>query len=288
MASKDIKLWENNIPDSDLFSTEGDINNEGLPSITPYILEGEKLRPTIIVCPGGAFQLRAGNEGVPIALWLNQIGINAIIVNYRVAPFSPVTSIKDAVRAVKYIRYHARELNIDPERIGMIGFSAGGYITSFLGTHLDNEMIKPEGRYTQIMSALLGEPDLNDPIDQTSAKLNAIILCYAETAPFSSEKLPPTSWIPEDITIDEFIDFYTNHKHVSVVTPPTFLWITSKDDWNFQPQNLLFAQALYEHDLSFDMHVFTKGNHGMGLANDEPTVAAWTKLCENWLQTFFV
>ncbi len=134
------------------------------------------------------------------------------------------------------------------------------------------------------MSMLLGEPDFNDPIDQMSAKLNAIILCYAETAPFSKEKLPPDSFLTKDITMDELIDFTSNHRHVTENTPPSFLWVTATDHWNFQHQNLLFAQALNELNLPFDMHIFFKGAHGLGLGEAEPSVAIWPKLCENWLQ----
>lgn len=84
--------------------------------------------------------------------------------------------------------------------------------------------------------------------------------------------------------MDEFIDFTSNHKHVTAKTPPTFLWITATDHWNFQRQNLLFAQALNKLNLPFDLHIFSKGPHGLGLGKDEPTVAIWPKLCENWLQ----
>jgi len=285
MGSNDLKLWKKNAPDEDLFSTTGDLYNDGFPTLTPYLLKGEKNRPAILVCPGGAFRLRASNEGKPIAEWLNQIGINAFVLNYRVAPFTPFTSTKDAVRAVRYIRYHALEFNIDPERIGMIGFSAGGYLTSFVGTRFDNGIIEPDSRDAQMMSMLLGEPNLNDPIDQTSSKLNAMILCYAETAPFSKDKLPSDSLLTEDITMDEMIDFTSNHKYISVKTPPTFLWITATDHWNFQRQNLLFAQALNELNLPFDLHVFSKGPHGLGLGEEEPTVAIWPKLCENWIKS---
>jgi acetyl esterase/lipase len=288
MGLNDIKLWEKNLPDAGLVSATVDLNNEGLPTLTPYLLKEEQLHPAIIVCPGGAFQYRASHEGEPIAKWLNQIGITAFVLNYRVAPYTPFTSIKDAVRAVRYVRYHALELNIDPERIGMIGFSAGGYLTAFIGTHFDNGMIEPESRKAQMMSILLGElahaRHCNDPIDQTSSKLNALILGYAETSPFSKEKLPPDSLLPKDITMDEFIDFTSNHKHVTAKTPPAFLWVTATDDFNFQRQNLLFAQALSEQNLSFEFHIFSTGHHGLGLGKDEPAVAIWPELCENWLQ----
>jgi acetyl esterase/lipase len=284
MQLKDIKLWEKNVPDADLVSSNGDVNNEGLPTLTPYLLKGAELRPAIIVCPGGSFQFRAPVEGKPIAQWLNKIGINAFVLNYRVAPFTPFTSSKDTVRAVRYIRYHAQKFNIDPELIGMIGFSAGGYLTAFAGTRFDNGITEPESRYAQIMTMLMGEGDVNDPIDQTSSKLNAIILCYVETSPFSREKLPPDFLLTNDITMDELIDFTSNHKYITAKTPPTFLWVTATDHWNFQRQNLLFAQALNELNLPFDLHIFSKGDHGLGLGKDEPMVAIWPKLCEKWIQ----
>ncbi len=203
-------------------------------------------------------------------------------------PGTPFTSTKDAVRAVRYLRYHALEFNIDPEKIGMLGFSAGGYLAAFIGTHFDNGIIKPESRNAQIMSMLFGEPapgrEFSDPIDQTSSKLNALILCYAETSPFSKGKLPPASLLPKDVTMDELIDFTSNHKHVTAKTSPAFLWVTANDDFNFQHQNLLFAQALGEQNLSFEFHIFSKGHHGLGLGEDEPAVAIWPILCENWLK----
>lgn len=95
--------------------------------------------------------------------------------------------------------------------------------------------------------------------------------------------MPPDSFVPKGITAEEVIDLTANHKHVSMKTPPTFLWITATDHWNFQRQNLLFAQALNALHQPFDFHIFSNGPHGMGLAEEEPTVSAWTKLCENWL-----
>lgn len=134
----------------------------------------------------------------------------------------------------------------------MIGFSAGGYLTSFVGTRYDNGITEPGSRNAQILSMLLGEPDFNDPIDQTSSKLNAIILYYGETSPFSKEKLPADSLLTKDITMDELIDFTSNHKYVTLKTPPTFLWITLTEHWNFQRQNLLFAQELNKLNVPFD------------------------------------
>lgn len=96
--------------------------------------------------------------------------------------------------------------------------------------------------------------------------------------------MPSSSLLTKDITMDELIDFTSNHKHVTSKTPPCFMWITATDHWNFQRQNLLFAQALNRLNLPFDLHIFSKGSHGLGLGEDVPTVSIWPKLCENWLQ----
>jgi len=243
MKLNDVKLWDKNVPDADSFSTVGDLNNEGLPTLTPYLLEGEEARPAIIVCPGGSFQFRADNEGEPIAKWLNKIGINAFVLNYRVAPFTPFTSTKDAVRAVRYVRYHAREFNVDPERIGMMGFSAGGYLTAFVGTRFDNGIMEPGSREAQVMSMLLGEPDFDDPIDQTSSRLNAIVLCYAETSPFAKEKLPADSLLINDITVNELVDFTSSHKHVTGENAADFSMDYSDRSLEFSAPKLAFCAS---------------------------------------------
>lgn len=284
MKLEDVRLWDGVIPDMDMVSKNGEIKEEWIPTLTPYILEGEEIRPTIIVCPGGAFQFRAGHEGEPIAKWFNQLGINAFVLNYRVEPFSPFTSVKDAVRSIKYVRYHAKKYHVDSEKIGMIGFSAGGFLTAFVGTHFDNGSVDASSREAQIMSAFLLESNSNDPIDQVSTQLNAIILCYAATAPFSKENLPPDVFPETGITVDEMMDFTSNHKYVTTKTPPTFMWVTANDDWNFQKPNILFAQALSNFDMPFDFHIFSKGSHGLGLGDTVPMVSAWPKLCENWLK----
>lgn len=97
-----------------LVSTSGDLNNKGVPTLNPYLLSGDEPRPAIIVCPGGSFQFLAEGEGKPIAEWLNRIGLNAFVLNYRVAPYTPFTSTKDAVRSIQYVRHHAHQLHVDP------------------------------------------------------------------------------------------------------------------------------------------------------------------------------
>jgi acetyl esterase/lipase len=115
-----LQLWPNE-------SLQHEGANEGCPSLTPYVLEGEGPFPAIIVCPGGGYVRRADHEGGPVARWLNQLGISVFVLNYRVAPFEHPIPLQDALRAIRIIRHRAVEWKIDSERIGILGFSADGH-----------------------------------------------------------------------------------------------------------------------------------------------------------------
>lgn len=291
MEYEDLKLWEKGPPDADLVPSKGGRDNEGLPTLSPYVLKGNKPRPAIIVCPGGDLKYRAANEGAPIAEWLNEIGITAFVLNYRLLPYPPFTPIKDAIRAVRYVRYHAQKFNIDPDQIGMIGFSGGGNFTACIGTSFENGIIEPNSRKEQLTAKFFGEQNLCDPVEQTSAKLNAIILCYPViimTKERLAGELTGVSYpIPNDISINEFIEFFSYQNHITAKTPPTFLWVTSTDNLNLCFDSLIFAQSLSKQNVPFEFHVFSKGGHGLGLGKDEPSVAVWSKLCEIWLQNLW-
>ncbi|HEX3048560.1 MAG TPA: alpha/beta hydrolase [Bacillota bacterium] len=291
MKSKDIKLWKSASSESDRAHSEVNPDNEGLPSLTPYIIKGDTPRPAMIVCPGGDMKYRAAHEGAPIAEWLNEIGITAFILNYRLLPYPPIAAVKDAVRAVRYLRYHAQEFDIDPDRIGMIGFSGGGNFSASVGTSFDNEIIEPNSRKEQLFKTFFGEPDLSDPIEQTSAKLGAMILGYPVifmTKERLAGELTGVPYpIPQDISVDELLEVASLQNHVSAKTPPTFLWVTATDNLNLCYDSLLFAQSLSQHNVPFEFHVFPKGGHGLGLAQDEPAVAVWPKLCEVWLRNLW-
>lgn len=278
LPAESIRIWENDPPGSGLFPN--DAKNLGLPTLTPYLIEDGKSRPVIIVAPGGGFQDRMPYEGRPIAEWLKSIGISAFVLNYRVAPYPPATSIRDAVRAVRYIRYHAQQLRIDPNRIGMIGFSAGGYLTVVLGTDYDNGIVEPGSRDAFIRSILVEPEDQRDPINQTSAELNAMILCYAGT---EISKNDVVGELPEGITLDDFIHAASPCHHVNAKTPPAFIWVTADDEFGICLQNLHFAQALSNHRIPYEFHIFSRGSHGRGLGTEEPALAVWTKLCAGWL-----
>jgi acetyl esterase/lipase len=282
MKENDLRLWDGTPPDTELV-TSGGPDNVGLPTLTPFILKSAEPRPTIIVCPGGGFRMRAHHEGEPVARWLNTIGITAFVLNYRVFPYTPTTAIKDAVRAIRYLRYHTQKLNIDPNIIGMIGFSAGGRMTAFLGTHFENGETNPDSEQGKIITEIFTEKD-PDQIDRTSAKLNAIILCYADVLNTREKIIKAGREAPSQAVIDALSPL----NQVSGKTPPAFLWISQSDELVSYRENLNFAENLARNNVPFEFHLFAKGRHAVGLGTDQPGVSIWPKLCEIWLHNLWM
>ena len=129
-----IDIWKDEVPGFDK-----NINQKE-PSLESYIIGGKELRPAIIVCPGGGYEFKAPHEGGPIAEWLNSIGVSAFVLDYRVAPYRHPYPLLDLQRAIRYVRYNHKEFNVDPNRIGVLGFSAGGHLAASLSVHFDYDM----------------------------------------------------------------------------------------------------------------------------------------------------
>src|SRR4030095_11091145 len=132
-ATEAIKLWPNGAPGA-LGSAADDI-----PTLTPFVPREKINGSAVIVCPGGGYQHLADHEGRPVAEWLNSIGITAFVLKYRIGPkYHHPAPLQDAARAVRLVRARASEWKIDPKRIGVLGFSAGGHVASTIGTHFDS------------------------------------------------------------------------------------------------------------------------------------------------------
>lgn len=254
-------------------------------TLTPYLLDGVP-RPAFVVCPGGNMLERAAHEGAPIAAWLNRIGFHAFVLNYRLLPHPPTAALADGARAVRYLRHHAGPLRVDPERIGMIGFSGGGFLTAFVGTRFENT--EGESPEDQAVGHALFPRDPADPIDRESAQVNVMVLAYA-TVRLTPERMDGALTgvaipIPEHMSRERAAQYFSSDAHVSARTPPTFLWVTATDNLGLCPDTLAFAQALRRRGVPFELHVFSRGGHGLGLAADEPAAATWTDLCQRWLR----
>lgn len=223
----------------------------------------------IVVCPGGGYGGQAmDHEGYQIAAWLNGEGISAFILEYRVAPYRHPIPLGDAQRALRLVRSRAAEWNVDPKRLGILGFSAGGHLVSTVGTHFD-----------------MGKPEAADPIDRESARPDFMVLCY----PVITFK-PPYAHMGSrknllgDNPDPALVENLSNETQVTADTPPAFLFHTSGDSGVPPENSVMFYSALHKAGVPAEMHIFEKGEHGVGLAPDDPALSVWPKLCIEWIR----
>lgn len=256
-----IKLWEGNVPGLDISISDF------VPSITPYLLDNDKPRGAVIVFPGGGYGVKAPHEGEPVALWLNSIGLSAFVLDYRVYPYQHPYPLMDAQRAIRLVRYKSTEWGIDPERIGILGFSAGGHLVSSAGTHYDD-----------------GDAFTMDPVDRVSCKPNAMVLCYPVITLKDFTHEGSRDALLGVNPSHDLVELLSNENHVTADTCPTFLWHTADDSAVPVENSIMFASALSQSNVSFALHIFPKGPHGVGLALDRPELAVWTELCTQWLR----
>lgn len=238
-----------------------------IPRLTPYLPAGMP-RGAVIVCPGGGYRMLAPHEGEPIARWLNGRGIAAFVLEYRVAPHRHPVPLGDVQRAIRLVRHRAAAWGLAAGPLGVLGFSAGGHLAASAGVFADD-----------------GEPGSADPVARTSARPDALVLCYpvltfgAERHQGSIENL-----LGPDASA-EAVAALSLETRVIPATPPTFLWHTADDAAVPVENSLLFAGALRRAGVPFALHVYPHGRHGLGLATDDPVVGSWTTLCAAWLAT---
>jgi acetyl esterase/lipase len=240
-----------------------------IPSMIPYLPAGGRANgAAIIICPGGGYGGLFEGEGAPVAEWLNSLGITAFVLNYRTGPrYRHPAPLLDAERAVRVVRARAKEWGVDPGRIGILGFSAGGHLASSVGTHIDS-----------------GRPEAPDPIERVSSRPDAMVLVYpvitmgAETHPGSRQNLLGPNPSPDAIAL------LSNEGHVTKETPPTFL-VHGVDDEAVPVENsLLFAAALRKAGVPFELHLYERGRHGFALGRGDPALSSWTRRCADWLR----
>jgi acetyl esterase/lipase len=259
-----IPLWPDGAPGA-LGTSSNDI-----PTITPYLPDLAS-GAAMVICPGGGYQHLAPHEGNDYALWLNQHGVTCFVLKYRLGSngYRHPAMINDASRAVRWVRAHADEYKIDLHRVGIMGSSAGGHLAATLMTHFDQD-----------------DPNANDPIDRQSSRPDLGILCYAvismgEFAHQGSKTALLGTNPPPELVRDLSAEL-----QVTPHTPPCFLWTTFEDKTVPMENTLLFAEALRKNRIPFDLHIYEKGGHGMGL-KDKPPFAhphPWANDCLFWLK----
>jgi acetyl esterase/lipase len=264
-SAQTVLLWPNGAP-----GAKGDADADK-PTLALYPASGPNKAPTgVVVCPGGSYtHLAMSYEGTAIAHWLNNLGISAFVLKYRLGPeYRYPVELWDAQRAIRYVRAHAQELGISADRIGIFGFSAGGHLASTTGTHFDN-----------------GDPNSSDAIDKQSSRPDFMILAYPVITflePYAhlgslhallGEKPNPT-----------LVRFLSNELQVTPQTPPTFLFHTSDDQVVPVQNSVQFYLALRQVGVPAEMHIYLHGHHGVGLAQDDPVLKTWPDRLADWLK----
>jgi len=241
---------------------------EDIPTLTVVAPDGAPTNGTaVIVAPGGGYQgLATGQEGREVADWFAAHGVTAFVLTYRLvsAGYKHPVQLQDAQRAVRWVRSHAREYVINPDRIGMIGFSAGGHLTAMTETLFDE-----------------GNPQAADPVDQVSSRPDFAVLVYAaitleETHGRRIQLLGPH---PDE----QMRRQVRPAENVTSRTPPTFIFHTTSDELVDSEDSVIMYRALHAAHVPVEMHIFGKGHHGLGFGMTEPTLRIWPTLLEGWL-----
>ena len=259
-AAESFPLWEKDVPGA-LGNAEKDI-----PTLTVFKpTEGNANGAAMVICPGGGYGGLAQHEGKDYAEWLAKHGVTAFVLKYRLgsAGYRHPVMLGDAARAVRLVRSQAQKWGIDPKRVGIMGSSAGGHLASTLLTHFDD-----------------GKTEASDSVERESSRPDLGILCYpvitfGEFTHAGSKK----NLLGENPS-DELVKLLSNELQVTTNTPPTFLWHTYEDTGVVPQNSMLFAMALQKNKVPYELHVYEKGRHGIGLANGHP----WTEQCLRWLK----
>jgi len=274
---KTYPLWPDGAPGALGKDTGDQFHSGDVPTITVF-RPAKPNGAAVVVCPGGGYGfLATEHEGEEVARWLNTLGVTAVMVKYRLAPrYHHPAMIHDAQRAIRTVRARAKEWGVDPKRVAVLGFSAGGHLASTAATRFDR-----------------GKADAADPIDRESCRPDLAILIYpviALATPYGHTG-SLKSLLGENPTKEQ-VEGLSNERQVTKDTPPTFLAHTDGDKGVPAENSLLFALALRKAGVPVELHLFEKGPHGLGLGTGWPShniapdeaFQAWPRLCATWLK----
>lgn len=245
-----------------------------IPTMTVFLPSPEKATgAAMVIFPGGGYAGLADHEGSQYARWFNELGLAGLVVKYRLgsAGYRHPAMLQDAARAVRTARARAEEWKLDPQRIGVIGSSAGGHLASTLMTHWDR-----------------GNPTAADAIERQSSRPDLVILCYpvvSMSQPFTHRGSRAN--LLGDHPSPELQRELSAELRVSTNTPPCFIWSTADDRTVPVENSLTLALALSKVGVPFDLHIYAHGPHGIGLGNktfDQSKFHPWTRECELWLR----
>jgi len=262
-----VPLW----PDGSTPGAKGS-GGDHEPTLTVFLPNAAKANGTaIVICPGGGYGgLATGHEGTEVATWLNEIGVAGLMLKYRLPAkgYRHPWPLTDAQRAMRLVRANAAKWNINPARVGIMGFSAGGHLASTVGTHFD-----------------AGNADATDPVDKQSCRPDFMVLGY-----------PVVTFQPEFAHMGSrnnllgpnpdpaLIELLSNERQVTAETPPTFIH-HADDDRGVVPRNSIeFYMALQRAKVPAELHIYERGNHGYGIGRQGSVASrTWQDRCADWL-----
>jgi len=261
-----VPLWPGGAPGA-LGTSSNDI-----PTLTAYLPDATNATgAAMAIFPGGAYKDLNSREGNDYALWLNQHGVTCFVLKYRLGShgYRHPAMLNDAARAVRWVRAHANEFKIMPHHVGVIGSSAGGHLAATLMTHFD-----------------MGDPQAADPVERLSSRPDFGVLCYPViTMGDLTHQVSRDNLLGENAS-PKLIRLLSNELQVTFETPPCFLWTTIADTEVPMENTLMFAEALRKNHVRFDLHVYERGAHGMGLGDNPPFAHPhqWTSDLLFWLK----
>lgn len=261
-----LALWPQGAP-----SAKGNDESD-IPTITIWQAptKGKGPRPAVVICPGGGYGgLATGHEGRDPAEFLTKLGVQAFILRYRHAPkYKHPVPMGDCQRAVQWVRANAKKYQVDPTKVGVWGFSAGGHLVSTVSTRF-----------------LPGNPDSQDPVERQSSRPDFSILCY----PVITMETPTTHMGSRKNLLGEnpdpeLVKKLSNHLQVTQETPPTFVFHTRADKAVVLKNSELYTYALKQSGVKHEFLVYENGPHGVGLGGKDPVLSQWPGKLAGWLQ----
>lgn len=277
---KIIKVWPDTIPGAitDVKYKEHDLSNKNgiyriskvsVPTLSVF-LPAKGNGAAVVICPGGGYEhLAYEKEGVKVAQWFNKIGVAAFILKYRLPSDSimknkAIGPLQDAQEAMRIVRRNAGKWKIDPDKIGVTGFSAGGHLAATLCTHYNAKIYKS---------------------GTTSAKPDFAILLYPVISmePGITHKGSRNNLLGLNPPEKE-VKYFSNELNVNSGTPPTFLALAENDKTVPVQNSIEYFMALKKYNIPAELHIFQKGGHGFGLGKEGETQSYWPELCKNWLK----
>jgi acetyl esterase/lipase len=241
-----------------------------IPTLAPYLVPpGRGTGAAVIVCPGGGYSgLSMDKEGDQVAKWLNSIGVTAFVLKYRLGPkYHHPVELGDAQRAIRTVRAKAAEYRVMPERVGIMGFSAGGHLASTAGTHFD-----------------AGDAAAADPIERMSSRPDFLVLCYPVISFLEFAHQGSKRSLLGENPDPKLVENLSNQMQVTEKTPPTFLFHTTADRTVPVENSVMFYAALRKAGVPAELHIYENGPHGVGLAQTDEALSSWPARLADWLR----